>query len=197
MNPVEIIAATLGVIAVLLVIRRSVWNYPFGLISVALYIEVFYTARLYSDVLLQLYLFAMQLYGWWNWHHHRDSEGLARVEMLTARLRILWLLATAAVTAALGFVMSRYTNAVLPWWDAVIAGLSVSGQILQSRRKLECWPVWLVTNSIAVIVYWSRDLNATVVLFALYWLMSIIGWWQWQKKLTQIVPSPSGRGSES
>jgi nicotinamide mononucleotide transporter len=182
MNPTEIVAALCGMIAVVLVIRRSVWNYPFGLVSVALYVEVFFTARLYSDVLLQLYLFAMQLYGWWHWGNHRDDEGRVHVQSLRARSIWLWIAATLVMVAALGFVMHRYTDAVLPWWDAAIAGLSISGQILQARRYIQCWPVWLVTNSIAVVVYASRDLNMTALLFAIYWLLSIAGWIGWRRR---------------
>ena len=65
MGGTEIAAALLGVINVLLVVRRSVWNYPFGIAMVALYFFVFREAKLYSDALLQIFFFLIQLYGWW------------------------------------------------------------------------------------------------------------------------------------
>jgi len=54
MGGIEIVAAVLGVINVLLVVRRSSWNYPFGIVMVALYFFVFWNAKLYSDALLQI-----------------------------------------------------------------------------------------------------------------------------------------------
>ena len=62
----EWVAAGLGVFNVGLLVRRSIWNYPFGLAMVALYFFVFFEARLYSDVLLQIFFFVVQLYGWCN-----------------------------------------------------------------------------------------------------------------------------------
>ena len=67
MGGIEIAAALLGVINVLLVVRRSVWNYPFGIAMVSLYFFVFRDAKLYSDALLQIFFLLIQLYGWWAW----------------------------------------------------------------------------------------------------------------------------------
>lgn len=46
MSPLEIVAAILGLVTVALVVRRSVWNYPFALVMVALYFLVFFDAKL-------------------------------------------------------------------------------------------------------------------------------------------------------
>ena len=42
MGGIEIAAASLGVINVTLVVRRSTWNYPFGIAMVSLYFFVFW-----------------------------------------------------------------------------------------------------------------------------------------------------------
>ena len=67
MSPIEIAAVLLGLVNVTLVVRRSVWNYPFGIAMVVLYADIFFDAKLYSDALLQLFFLAVQFYGWWNW----------------------------------------------------------------------------------------------------------------------------------
>src|SRR5258708_15311820 len=83
-------AALLGVINVALLVRRSIWNYPFGIASVAVYGYVFYGVRLYSDAILQIYFFLIQFYGWWNWLHGRNDDGLPRGEVQTAREVASW-----------------------------------------------------------------------------------------------------------
>ena len=45
MDPIEIVAAGLGVANIVLLARRSMWNYPFGIAMVALYAEVFFRAK--------------------------------------------------------------------------------------------------------------------------------------------------------
>ena len=46
MSGLEIVAFLLGIANVTLVVRRSIWNYPFGLAMVALYGRIFLDARL-------------------------------------------------------------------------------------------------------------------------------------------------------
>src|SRR5258706_10785156 len=111
-------AALLGVINVTLLVRRSIWNYPFGIMSVGLYGYVFYGVKLYSDAILQIYFFSMQFYGWWNWVHGRHDDGLARVETMSPQQRTTWAAATIAIALAMGGVFRTYTNSAAPWMDA-------------------------------------------------------------------------------
>jgi nicotinamide mononucleotide transporter len=182
LSSLEGIAALISLIAIILVVRRSMWNYLFGIIGVLLYTQVFYSAKLYSDALLQIYFVILQLYGWWNWTRHRDSSGLAIVERLDARGQLQTALGVALITLALGFGMSRYTDAALPWWDAAIAGLSVVAQILQSLRKLENWLLWIATNIIAIGVYFTKALYPTTILYIILLGLAVVGLQTWRKQ---------------
>ena len=73
MSPIELTATVLGVVCVVLVVRRSLWNYPFAIASVALFGVVFLRAKLYSDALLQVFYVVINVYGWWNWSRTRTS----------------------------------------------------------------------------------------------------------------------------
>jgi nicotinamide mononucleotide transporter len=181
-STIEIVAALLSLLTVMLVMMRSIWNYPFGIAGALLYLHVFYSAKLYSDALLQIYFVILQLYGWWNWTRHRDSSGLAIVERLDARGQLQTALGVALITLALGFGMSRYTDAALPWWDAAIAGLSVVAQILQSLRKLENWLLWIATNIIAIGVYFTKALYPTTILYIILLGLAVVGLQTWRKQ---------------
>src|ERR1700710_177655 len=118
MSELEWVAAGLGVLNVLLVAWRSVWNYPFGLVMVALYFFVFIQARLYSDALLQIFFFVVQLYGWVNWVKARTAAGEVPVGWLTPRARIGWIVGTMVASTIWGLGMARYTDAAAPIIDA-------------------------------------------------------------------------------
>src|SRR5512142_1404975 len=118
MGGIEIAAALLGVINVALVVRRSTWNYPFGIVMVALYFFVFWEAKLYSDALLQVFFFVIQLYGWWAWVHARRVDHGVAVRWMGWRERAPWLGGTAVAVVAWGTVMARYTDAAAPFVDA-------------------------------------------------------------------------------
>jgi nicotinamide mononucleotide transporter len=183
MSPLEAIAAALGVINVTLVVRRSVWNYPVGLVMVALYAKVFFDAKLYSDALLQIYFFAIQIYGWWYWLKGRADDGLIVVETMSARARALTVLGSIAGILAVGWFMSAMTDAAAPWWDATVAGLSVVAQILLSRRKIENWVLWIVVDVLAIGLFYSRDLQLTAALYVVFLGLAIWGLVSWYQTL--------------
>lgn len=182
MGGIEIAAALLGVINVLLVVRRSVWNYPFGIAMVSLYFFVFWEAKLYSDALLQIFFFLIQIYGWWAWvHADRVDHGVA-VGWLGNRARTGWLVGTAVAIISWGTGMARFTDAVAPFADATVAGMSVSAQILQSLRKVESWVLWVSVDILAIGLFAWRGLNVTAALYGLFLILAAIGLIEWRRK---------------
>ena len=123
---IEWIAATLGVINIGLLIFRSVWNFPFGIAMVALYIFVFFEERLYAEAGLQVFFILAQLWGWWLWLKVGGENDRVPVRWLDWMSRAVWVMVTAAVSVNLGWAMHELTNAVLPYADAGIAGASVA-----------------------------------------------------------------------
>ena len=181
MNTLEWIAAGLGVVTIALVVCRSVWNYPFGLAMVALYFFVFLEAKLYSDALLQIFFFAIQLYGWWAWLRAPQVDHGIAVEQMGTGARVKWLGATIALSLLWGLGMHRLTDAAAPFADALVAGFSVAAQLLQSLRRFEAWVLWIAVDIMAVGLYWSRGLEATAALYALFLAMAVAGLVEWRR----------------
>lgn len=175
-------AAALGLLNVGLLVRRSIWNYAFGIGSVALYGYVFFTARLYSDAMLQIYFFIMQFYGWWNWLHGRNRDGLARIETLTVFERTVFGTLTLAVAIVLGWAFRTYTNAAAPFMDATLAATSVTAQYLLSVRKLENWMLWIAVDAVYIGLYYWKGLFSTSVLYAVFLVLSVAGLAEWLRE---------------
>ena len=184
MGGIEVAAALLGVINVLLVVRRSVWNYPFGIAMVALYFFVFFYAKLYSDALLQIFFLLIQLYGWWAWLRAAHVDHGVAVEWMGGNTRLRWALGTALAIVIWGSGMARFTDAAAPMADATIAGLSVSAQILQSLRKVESWVLWVAVDALAIGLFAWRGLAVTSALYALFFVLAVIGFTEWRRKAT-------------
>jgi nicotinamide mononucleotide transporter len=182
-STIEIVAALLGLANVVLIVRRSIWNYPFGLAMVALYGWIFLGAHLYSDAALQVFFFVVQIYGWWVWHHARASDGLVRVAALDNRARALWCAAIAAATLAEGWYLANHSSDSAPWLDANTTAMSVAAQYLLSIRRIENWILWILTDVIQIGLYCWKGLYPTTVLYALFLLLSIVGLRQWHAQL--------------
>lgn len=182
----------LGLVTVTLVARRSLWNYAFGLPMVALYFFIFLDAKLYSDALLQLVFAAAQAHGIVQWQRAaRQAAGgdeAVPVGWLDPRARIGWAAATIGLSLGWGLVMARFTDAALPVADALIAGLSIAAQVLQARRRVECWWLWLAVNALAMLVYPQRGLYLTAALYAVFFGLALYGWREWRR-----AAGPDGR----
>lgn len=185
MKPLEALATLLGLINIGLIVRRSVWNYPFGLAMVAIYAWIFAqpNVRLYSDVGLQIFFFIVQLYGWWNWSKSEAVSGEVEVLLLPATGRVAWAAVIAVTTLVWGALMHRFTTAALPWWDAFIAMTSVSAQLLMARRYLENWVLWIAVDAVAIGVYASKGLMLTGFLYTVFLIVSAFGLLSWRRAL--------------
>jgi nicotinamide mononucleotide transporter len=179
MNALEWVAAGLGLVNVTLVVWRSVWNYPFGLAMVALYFFVFYEAKLYSDALLQIFFFVVQLYGWRNWVLAKRAAGEVPVATLTWPARLFWIAGIAATSIAWGLLMGHFTDAAAPMIDAAIAGTSIAAQILMAQRRIENWLLWILVDAVAIWLFAWRGLHATSALYAVFLFLSIAGLIGW------------------
>jgi nicotinamide mononucleotide transporter len=180
MSLIEWIAAALGVLNVVLIVRRSVWNYPVALVMVTLYAWVFGVAKLYSDAGLQAFFFVANLAGWFLWSRASGEQG----EVVVRRLPLIGLGAciAASLVATLGWghIMAFNTDASAPYWDASVAMLSVIGQFLMIGRYLENWYWWIAVNGLSIGLYWTRGLYPTVGLASLLLGLAIYGLIEWR-----------------
>lgn len=183
MDPIEIVAVVLGLINVTLVVRRSIWNYPFGLAMVALYAWIFFGAKLYSDALLQIFFFVVQLYGWLNWARSRADAGEVRVLLLSGGHWRIALLACAVASAIWGLVMLELTDAHYPWWDGSVAMISIVAQLLQSRRYLQSWYLWIAADVIAIPLFALKGLWITAGLYGVFLVLCLFGMAEWRRSL--------------
>lgn len=181
MNTLEIVAVALGLANVGLLVRRSIWNYPFGMAMVALYMLIFWEARLYGEAGLQVFFFLVQGWGWFLWARAGGLEHAVEVRWMGWPARLMWLVAVAVIAVALGTLMHRLTDAAMPFADATITAGSVAAQILLSVRRIENWVLWIAIDVLAVWLYIQRDLHLTAGLYVAFLVLATLGLIQWSK----------------
>ena len=169
----------LGILGVTLMIRRTLWAFPAGLLSVGVQGVLFFQAKFYADATLQVFFFAVLAWGWWHWGKAAGPE--LPVTRLTTRGLALTLAGAVVATAIWALALRRWTDAVMPWRDAGIAAFSVVAQVLQARKKLENWPLWIGVNLLAVAAYWKAELAFTAFLYAVYLGLAVWGWRAWRR----------------
>lgn len=182
-NPVESIGDLLGIANIVLLTRRSIWNFPVGIAMVSMLGYVFFKAHLYSDTLTQLYFFVVQIIGWIAWLRHREPDGEVIVATSSPRELALYLLGTVVCALALGYFMSDVLHAAFPYWDATVASASVIAQLMLTWRRIENWIWWIGANMISIVIYPLKGLYLTAGLYAFMMTLSILGFLAWRRQL--------------
>ena len=67
MSWIELVGTVLYLWSVWLIAKRKMLTWPVGIVSVLLYLALFYQIGLYSDALEQVYYLGASIYGWVFW----------------------------------------------------------------------------------------------------------------------------------
>lgn len=180
MSGLELVAAALGVVAVWLTVKQNIWGWPIGLLMVLLYTWIFFDVKLYSDMLLQVFYAALQVYGWWQWTRRKGVVEGRTVTSLSGGTFILSMIIGAAVSLILGTAMAHFTDAAQPWLDASLTGFSLVAQVWMAQKRVQCWPLWIVLDVIFVGLFLYKALYLTAALYALFTLLAVQGWRDWR-----------------
>ena len=180
---IELLGAITGVIFLYLEIKQNIWLWPFGLLTSALYVFIFFTSKFYADMGLQFYYLVISVYGWWYWLYGGGGGRIHSlpISRLTARLAFKLLAITIAIFVVLVYVLINFTDSPVPYGDAFTTALSITATWMLARKILDMWWVWMVVNSVALGLYIYKGLYPTSVLYFLYFSMSIVGYFQWKK----------------
>jgi len=180
-SPLEAVAVTLAVLYLLLAIRESLWCWLCAGLSTAIYVWLFAGAKLYMESLLNVYYFAMAIYGWSVWSSGRDASHERPVTVWPLRIHAAALTGIAALAGAAGSWLSAHTDAAFPYLDAATTFGAIWATLLVARKVLENWWYWLVIDLVSVFIYWLRGLELTSLLFVAYVVMIPFGLVRWTR----------------
>ncbi|HEX5725313.1 MAG TPA: nicotinamide riboside transporter PnuC [Longimicrobiaceae bacterium] len=182
MRWVEAAATLFTAAAVLLAGLNSIHNWWMGIVGCVLFGWVFFEARLYADVTLQLFFIVTNAVGWWTW-----AGGRQGTERPVHRTPASWLAAMsvggALVAAGYGWLLHRFTDAYAPFVDSAVLAFSVVAQLLLVWRSYESWWFWLLVNTLSVPLYLSRGLVLTALLYAAFWVNAVVALVRWRRLL--------------
>lgn len=182
MNWAEIAGSVLGLINIVLLVRRSVWNFPVAMAMVTLIGMTLWEQRLYSETGLQVFFFAVNAWGWYLWSRAKGADvGAVPVGWMSDRARLAWAVVTATMSLTLGWTMQTFTDAALPFADAAVTGASIAAQILLSLRRIENWVLWVAIDVVSIALYLNRGLMFLAALYVVFLVLSVQGLREWKK----------------
>ena len=183
MNPFEIVAAIFGVISVFLSVRQNIWSWPTAIVNVGMYIFVFFRSRLYADTGLQVVYVVLNFYGWYQWLYGGKNRTELPVSRTPARLGALLVVIGAVSTAIMGTFLGHTADA-LPFLDALTTSTSLVAQWMMTRKLLENWIIWVAVDVVYIGMYIYKDLYVTSLLYAVFLVLSVMGYLEWKRSLS-------------
>ncbi|MDL2239955.1 nicotinamide riboside transporter PnuC, partial [Bacteroidales bacterium OttesenSCG-928-L14] len=168
-KPLSIIAAVSGVLCVVLVAKKHISNYIFGLIQVSLYAYLSWGVGYWGEVALNaLYYVPMQFIGFALWRKRlkEGSKTEVKSRRLTDEQRVLMFVASLVIVLIGAQVLAHFDDPA-PYLDSITTVLSVIAMLLMVNTYAEQWYLWIVVN-VATIAMWlmahfNGEPNALVI----------------------------------
>ncbi|RKD89709.1 nicotinamide riboside transporter PnuC [Mangrovibacterium diazotrophicum] len=183
-NWVEVTGTILGFVYIFLSIKQNILTWPVGLLSSALYVYVFFVAKFYADMALQVYYVVVSLYGWYFWLKGNPKEDSQLEVSQTPQKLWLWLVGASVLFFVLiEFVLQHYTDSPVPMGDALTTALSLVATWMLARKYLEHWLIWVFVDFFSAVLYAIKGLWPTFVLFMVYTVMAFVGYLKWRNEL--------------
>tara|TARA_B100000795_G_scaffold77047_1_gene54953 strand:+ start:7981 stop:8571 length:591 start_codon:yes stop_codon:yes gene_type:complete len=178
----ETLAVALGIAYLVLAMRENSLCWYCAFFSTALYVWIFGDVSLYMESALNVYYMGMAIYGWFQWQRGGvNHEGLEIVRW-TAKQHGLAISTIVLIALVSGYLLSIGTDARLPYLDSLTTWGSILTTVMVARKVLENWLYWIVINTISIYLYLDRGLEQTALMFMLYLVLAILGYYAWRKK---------------
>lgn len=183
----EGIAVVLALAYLVLAVRRSLWCWLCAFISTAIYVVLMIETGLVMDTLLQLYYLVMAVYGFIEWRRGQAPTGELEIVSWTKHQHLLAIAAVLAATVVNAWLLKYVQIARSPWLDSFVTWGSVLTTWMVARRVIENWLYWIVVDTVAAYLYYSRGLSATAGLMLVYVGMVIHGYWIWRRREAHMI----------
>lgn len=183
MTWLEVWGAVTGLICVWLTVKENIWNWPIGTVNILIFVVMFFRVKLYGDVALQVVFLVLQLYGWWYWLQRRGQRSVRPTTRITAGHLAACVAAGAASWVLMGWSLSTFTDASVPWIDSLTTAFSLVAQWLLGRKVLENWLFWIAVDVIDIGVYAYKGLYLTGGLYLVFLALAIKGYFDWRRAM--------------
>ncbi|MCL1077962.1 nicotinamide riboside transporter PnuC [Parashewanella spongiae] len=179
----EIIAVALALAYLILAMKENIWCWPAAFFSSAIYMIIFWEVSLLMESVLSFYYIGMAVYGFWVWTKGGNEHQGVNVVSWSASKHFQIIAITGLISIIVGYLMAKYTSASFPYLDAATTCFAVMTTYLVAQKVLENWLYWMVINSVSIYLYLNKGLILTSVLFVMYLILAVIGYYQWRKSM--------------
>ncbi|MFD3627386.1 nicotinamide riboside transporter PnuC [Streptomyces sp. NPDC058698] len=179
----DMIGNVVGLIALALGWRRSIWTWPAQFLSGLVLFGAFATAHLSGSAGKQIVVMLVASWGFWKWNRGRQQaqDGSIAVRFATNLERVLLAGAAVVGTLAVGGLFTLYPSLSWdPWPDAYIFVGTIVAMYAQARGMVEFWFAWLLVDLVGVPLNFANGFAFSGFVYVIYGALVLWGlrdWW--------------------
>ena len=184
----QIAGVVLGLLYLWLEYRADIRLWIVGLAMPVVHGVLYYKSGLYADFAMQTVYIAAGLYGLTAWSRRSKTEPEKAAVAIGFTPLSAWTAAAAAYAllhAAIYWVLVRFTDSTVPFWDSMTTALCIVAYWMLSRKYVEQWLVLLAVDAITVGLYIFKGIPFTAALYALYCMLAVAGYRRWRREAVQ------------
>lgn len=175
-----------GIVGVWLSIKEKLGAWPLFIICYGCYVYISYDFGLHAFMGMNAVFIGISIYGWLKWAGKIKADADEVPISRTAKAH--WPLVAAfllVATGGIGWLLSLRGEAKIPYLDAFATTCGFTAQWMLSRKHLETWLFWIITDMIYLGIFFYGQSWPSVVLFAVFIGLAIKGWSEWQKSVSE------------
>ncbi len=180
----EVLAAVFGIASVWFAKKESIWVFPTGIISTAIYVYICFNFTLYGDLIINIYYTLMSIYGWYMWTkmvkgHHLEITTLNKKDSIKA----LGIFVSTAVFVILVYLYFDRFDRMTDYFDTFTTGVFFAAMWLMANKKIENWTLWIAGNIVSIPLYFVKGYGFTGIQYSIFLVLAIYGYLAWKKNL--------------
>ena len=180
----EYIAVFAGIISVWFSKKENIWVYPTGLINTLFYIYLSFKGGLLGEASVNFYYTIMSIYGWIGWSKKDDNKNI--VLQISASNKKEWKeqliffsVFYLVIYSSLAYLKTNFAPEAIPWADAFASASAFTAMWLMTKKKIESWYWWIVTNIASIPLYFVKHYVFTSVYYFILLIMAVFGLIEW------------------
>ncbi len=183
----EYIAVFAGIASVWYSRLENILVYPVGLINTVIYVYLSVKGQLLGEASVNFYYTIMSIYGWVLWtKRDKEKHPLVHIKFSDKNWWLNQFLFFAAFYIAIYFSLTylkqSFAPGAIPWADALASAAAFTGMWLMTKKKVESWYWWIVTNITSIPLYFVKQYVFTSVYYFILLIMAVYGLVEWRRR---------------
>jgi nicotinamide mononucleotide transporter len=183
---VEVVAVVFGLASVWSMKKESILVFPFGIINVLIYVYICFASKLYAYAGINVFYAVMSIYGWYNWLRKVPGNENIQISRCSVKELMLDTVALVFFFIVLRILLIKFTDSVIPTWDAFTTSVYIIAMWLLARKRIENWIGWIIGDIISIGLFAFEKLYFSSFQFLVFTIIAIFGFIEWRTKLLKI-----------